>query len=256
MTTVIASRHAFPEPSGFCIDRKNGHTNWTFLHFITPIKIRVDGEIITTKPNACIIYAPKQPQFFYSDMPVLHDWLHFDGVDQNFLQGFGLKTNTIYYPVRHEFITNIVREIENERNNALLNTEKLLSLKVDELLIKLHRFCQEQTPETLSNNLISTLRGLRKNLFSTLYKNHTIKSLASSIGLSQSRFFAVYKSAFGVSPLDDLINARIDVAKNQLLGSDDKISTIAQKLGYNDVTHFIRQFKAHTGVTPNQYRKQ
>ena len=55
--------------------------------------------------------------------------------------------------------------------------------------------------------------------------------------------------------MDDIINAKIDLAKNLLLSSEQKISLIAKSLGYSDVTHFIRQFKAKTGVSPSKFRK-
>ena len=89
----------------------------------------------------------------------------------------------------------------------------------------------------------------------SLNQKHTVKFMADGVGLSESRFFSVYKSFFGISPMDDLINARIDLAKNLLSGSDKKIYAIAQELGYAEVTHFIRQFKKRTGISPSKYRK-
>ena len=79
--------------------------------------------------------------------------------------------------------------------------------------------------------------------------------MAQSVGLSQSRFFTVYKQTFGNSPIDDLICARMESAKETLLLSDESINTIAENLGYNNTTHFIRQFKTFCGVSPTKYRK-
>ena len=194
MATVIASRHEYPEPAGFTIDRKKGHKNWTFLHFITPIQIMVNGEIVHTKQNACIIFAPNEPQFFHSDDDVIHDWMHFDDVPSDFLSTFKLQTGKIYYPEKHEFITRIVREIENEFNSSFLGRDKLLSLKIDELFIKLYRNCFENTVPSVPINVVSSLRFIREKMFKTISDNHTVQTLANSVGLSQSRFFSVYKS--------------------------------------------------------------
>ena len=142
-----------------------------------------------------------------------------------------------------------------EFNTDYPNKQRLLNIKLDELFIKLKRYTDQPIPEQLSTDLVSGLRWLREKTFLTLDQKHTVQSLANKVGLSESRFFAVYKSLFGISPIDDIINAKIDTAKNLLLGSDQKISHIAKALGYSDTTHFIRQFKSRTGVSPTKYRK-
>ena len=55
--------------------------------------------------------------------------------------------------------------------------------------------------------------------------------------------------------MDDLIHARIDTAKNRLCNSDESIHQLAADLGYRNVTHFCRQFKKITGLTPMEFRK-
>lgn len=79
--------------------------------------------------------------------------------------------------------------------------------------------------------------------------------MAARIPLSESRFYTVYKSFYGTSPMEDLIRARIDSAKNALLFTDRTISSIAESLGYNNLTHFIRQFRSFTGMSPSGYRR-
>lgn len=252
---IFAVRHAYPENGGFTINRPKGHEHWTFLHFFNPMQVKIFGESVATESHACIIYQPSVPQYFHSKDFMQHDWIHFYNADKNYFDSLGLPLNTIFYPKRHEFITRITRELEMEFNSDYQNKQKLLTIKLEELFIKLKRFTDEPSPEQLSTNLVSGLMWLREKTFLSLDQNHTVKSLADKVGLSESRFFAVYKSLFGISPIDDIINAKIDTAKNLLLGSDHKISIIAKSLGYNDTTHFIRQFKSRVGVSPNKYGK-
>ena len=252
---VFAVRYAYPENAGFTINRPKGHEHYTFLHFYNPMTVKINGKTVVTEPHACIVYQPSFPQFFCSDMPIQHDWIHFYDIDKNFFDEIGIPLNRIFYPKRHEFITHITREVENEFNSNYKNKPKLLNLKLEELFIKLKRYTDEPSPEKLSTSLVSSLRWLRENTFLSLDKKHTVSSLANKVGLSESRFFSVYKSLFGISPMEDIINAKIDLAKNLLLSSEQKISLIAKSLGYSDVTHFIRQFKAKTGVSPSIFRK-
>ena len=50
---------------------------------------------------------------------------------------------------------------------------------------------------------------------------------------------------------------KIEYAKSLLLQQPDlPLSAVAEKLGYHDQFHFIRQFKSVTGMTPGEYRKK
>ena len=56
--------------------------------------------------------------------------------------------------------------------------------------------------------------------------------------------------------MDDVITARISKAKSLLLHTDLRIHEIALQCGYQNESHFMRQFKVKCGVTAMQYRKQ
>ena len=85
----------------------------------------------------------------------------------------------------------------------------------------------------------------------------SIEGMAKLVHLSSPRFYGLYKKIFGVSPRQDLIQKRIEVAQKLLL--EDKkssISKISESIGYSNQYHFIRQFKQITGVTPGQFRQE
>ncbi len=51
-----------------------------------------------------------------------------------------------------------------------------------------------------------------------------------------------------------ITSARLSKAKDLLLHSESEIQKIAEQVGYNSATHFIRVFKEAEGVSPLQYR--
>ena len=132
----------------------------------------------------------------------------------------------------------------------------MLTLKIAELLIKLSRACGGESAIPIDLGTEERLRKLRGTAFSSLGHHWTIAEMAKEVNLSESRFFSVYKSMYGSAPIDDLINARIESAKSALSFSKESISSIAESLGYNNLTHFIRQFKDTTGLPPGMYRKE
>jgi len=255
MIKVSCLRHLFPERAGFKIDRKNGYPEYTLLHFINPMDIMVDGKIIRSEPHAFIIYRPNTPQLFFYDKDVVHDWIHFYNIEEEYFDKIGLKLDTLYYPKNPKFITDITREMESSFFGEEQNKDEFLDIKLRELFIKVVKDVNSENTPTLCKNHLIEMQDLRKNMFLHIDQEWNVKKMANMVSVSESRFYSIYKKVFGISPLNDLIQAKIDNAKNKLLYEDCSIEQIAYSLCYNNVTHFIRQFKKSTGVSPNAYRK-
>lgn len=252
MYEITSVRHAWSEPAGFEIDRKQGLDVYTFLHFYDSVHLLVNGRIITTGSHACILYAPGTPQYFTSSTPILHDWFHFS-TQQPLPEG--VHCDTIYSPANHSFVTNIVGELESEFLTQKAFRDTIIDLKISELLIKVTRSNPDtQTP--LNRRARESLQKLRIEMFMHLEKHWTVSEMASRLYLSTSHFYNAYRTLYGCSPHEDLINARIRAAENALTYSDESIAAIAEELGYNNVSHFSRQFHAQTGMSPSAYRKK
>ena len=56
--------------------------------------------------------------------------------------------------------------------------------------------------------------------------------------------------------MEDLIAARVYSAQPALTFSNEPIASCALRLGYNSLSHFVRQFGAIQGCPPGKYRKQ
>lgn len=252
MLNVTDIRHAWPESAGFFINRTNGHPEYTFLHFFNSVTLEYNGVTVKTQPHAVILFSPGTPQLFMSNEPLLHDWMHFT-LSAPF--DFGFPTDTLCYPSHSEFITDAVRELEAEFFDSRPRSREYMEIKARELFLKLSREIDSNGEMGINLETKEKLRYLRGHMFSHLRESWTVERMAEELGLSQSRFFTVYKSFYGISPVSDLIRARMNSAKNMLLYSERRIEEIAVLLGYHNVTHFIRQFKKENGVSPSAYRK-
>lgn len=255
MFNIVDICHAWTEVAGFELERKYGYPSYTFLHFFNPVDIWINGERIHTRPNACIMYNIDTPQKFYSEQQLFHDWIHFEGDMDTHFTKFGLEYDKLYYPSNAEFITQITMELEHDFFSSKSNRTDFINAKTDELFIKLYRNCFNETFPAIDISTEEILRDLRGTVFSTLKEHWTVEHMAKRVNLSPSRFHTLYKSVYGKSPVDDLIQARIQNAQNALMFSSLSISEIAEDLGYSNLTHFMRQFKAITGTTPKKYRE-
>lgn len=84
----------------------------------------------------------------------------------------------------------------------------------------------------------------------------TVKKVISEAQISLSYGSEVFKDVYGVSPRAYLSELKLVEAKHLLLIPDYSILAISTALGYNEQSHFARQFKRWTGMTPNQYRNR
>ena len=71
-----------------------------------------------------------------------------------------------------------------------------------------------------------------------------------------SRFSAAYKNKFKISPVNDLINARIIKAKSLLIVGGFSISTVSEMVGFTSIYYFSKYFKAKEGVSPSEFIKR
>lgn len=254
---VTRVRHDWPEKAGFTISRPNGHAQYTFLHFSTAVEFRFQGKLLQARPGACIFFTPGTPQWFHARQDLTHNWLHAGNELDLMLEEYNIPRNKLLYPSDTAFISELFQKIEVEFFSDHSYKSDLISGYVREFLICFARSLDGNSSVPASHRKDhEKVRAVRKQVLSTPECSWTVSQMAALASLSPSRFHAVYKSLFGTSPMQDVIEARIIYAKSLLLS--DKYPTllkIPEKLGYNDQYHFIRQFKSVTGKTPGAYRR-
>ncbi|MBR4206005.1 MAG: helix-turn-helix transcriptional regulator [Clostridia bacterium] len=82
----------------------------------------------------------------------------------------------------------------------------------------------------------------------------SVQKLAENLGMSDSRFYRVFREYTGTTPYQYLLNLRVKAAQNLLATTDHQIKYIAYTVGFNSVNHFITHFKEAAGCTPSEYR--
>ncbi len=88
-----------------------------------------------------------------------------------------------------------------------------------------------------------------------LSEDLSLKTLADIAAMSPYHFARAFKAATGVSPLQYVINARMDLARTLLKTTRLPVSQIAFRTGYADPGRFSHHFRNRIGVTPGAYRK-
>ena len=81
-----------------------------------------------------------------------------------------------------------------------------------------------------------------------------VSQYADLMNLSTYQLNSITKATVG-KPASELINEQIVLeAKRNLLATPNQVKDIADHLGYEDISYFIRFFKKHTGYSPEAFR--
>jgi len=83
-----------------------------------------------------------------------------------------------------------------------------------------------------------------------------IATLARQMNLSSSRFSHLFRRETGQSPARYLHNLRIDCALTLLCDSTMSIKEVMAAVGFNDPSHFTRDFSRRHGMSPREFRSR
>jgi len=91
-----------------------------------------------------------------------------------------------------------------------------------------------------------------------LMKNHResidLKQIASLVNMAVSSLCRFFKSIVGITIFEYLNKIKVDFACKLLMDMNISILDVAIDSGFNNISHFNKQFKKVTGVTPLVYR--
>ncbi|MBS1839963.1 MAG: helix-turn-helix transcriptional regulator [Acidobacteria bacterium] len=83
----------------------------------------------------------------------------------------------------------------------------------------------------------------------------SLAEMAAQVNLSPSRLSHLFKREIGVPPQEFLKQVRMGHAKKLLEDSFLLVKEIMARCGFNDESHFVRDFEKLHGKTPRRYRE-
>ncbi len=84
----------------------------------------------------------------------------------------------------------------------------------------------------------------------------SLREVAAAVHCTPSHLASVVKRETGHTVGEWIATIRVSAAADWLVHSDASVSEIAEKVGWADATHFIRQFRKREGCTPAVYRRR
>ncbi|QSQ28422.1 helix-turn-helix transcriptional regulator [Pyxidicoccus parkwayensis] len=147
-----------------------------------------------------------------------------------------------------------MRLLKDEVSRAERGSEEAVISLLRLVLIELERVSRPAAvPESPSAGLS------RKAL--TYIETHCVEPLslakvAKAVGRSAAHVAGVVRQETGRTVGEWILECRMAEARRRLRVTDERVDIIGERVGYADVTHFIRQFRRVHGVTPAAWRRR
>jgi AraC family transcriptional regulator, exoenzyme S synthesis regulatory protein ExsA len=236
------------------------------------VYIQTGKEIITTCHNESFEVGPGEAIFLPKGLNLYSDYIHEENGLTAYLVFFGSEVLSRFLsagPTPSLSITNeqAIHKIEVHRiiqefftslhsvYDSLNNSPHLLQLKLLELLYLL----DIHDDGNLRKSLLAVQRGSKKRNIKRLMDQYavsdmTAKELAALSGRSLSSFNRDFKTIYGTTPKQWLIEQRMTHAHSLLAKKQWSVTDAAIETGYSNVSHFIAAFKKKYGKTPYQIK--
>ncbi|MGM0216857.1 AraC family transcriptional regulator [Enterococcus sp. AZ109] len=207
----------------------------------------------------------------FSDQGMSYFTAHFD-IDDPALRYIMIKNGRLIYPV--DSVENaMLRPILEEwiklydKTTPYTLSDRLFILEVLTRLmttfVKISEEAAENQYDVQSLSLARTIAETIQHNFNAFFLNENrskeqllMKNIYQDANVSMSYGLEVFKKIYGISPKEYLDRLKLKEARRLLKNPDISVESISEQIGYANITHFSRQFKKWTGLSPRAYRKK
>jgi len=202
------------------------------------------GSMVVWKPGVFRTYGRKTAAW-------THSWLQVTGTRVALvLDNLGIKPESPYPAGGHEAVAHGILELHNEMTGFQEPSARILGNLFENWLLGMARVGREK-----GGDRERRLRALKYFLDTHASAPLTLREMARRAGMSPSHLSALFKSAYGESPVAYHILRRIDAARYLLAHRGMTVSEVAEQAGYPDLSSFSRMFKRVAGVSPRGYAR-
>lgn len=167
------------------------------------------------------------------------------------------ETNADIYPYVTELM-DVHREYEYHPNDIkhleLITATCLLQLFCR--ILKNNHYSVAPSDTIKSMYWVELVKKILEYVESNYKQEITLNDLAKIVGMNPRYLCRIFKRITAVSPIDYVVNYRIEQACKFLLSTSMPITNIGFECGFKDTSYFSRIFKLKKGMTPRQYRLQ
>ena len=98
------------------------------------------------------------------------------------------------------------------------------------------------------------IQTIHEYLMNNYRESVDLKQIASLVSMAEGSLCRFFKMHTGITIFEYLNQIKVEFACNLLMDNNLSVLDVAIDSGFNNLSHFNKQFKLITGVTPKEYR--
>jgi AraC-like DNA-binding protein len=155
---------------------------------------------------------------------------------------------------RFQKLFSLLTYIFEEYTGKQENYGEVIKANIRIFFIELARLYNYSLPVNTDLYIQQRLEEFLDLLETNVFNHKQVSYYAAVLNLSEYQLNSITKATVGQTCSEIINDAIILEAKRYVLGTSYQVKEIADHLGYEDVSYFIRFFKKHTGFSPNEFR--
>ncbi|MGX7352359.1 helix-turn-helix domain-containing protein [Enterococcus canis] len=215
----------------------------------------VDGKEQAIKAHDIVVVNPyvRHTEKSSGEFPL---WYIVIGVSNiRFIKQNREESHYIFRDVLEEMVP-LLKLIIGEINEKAQGYSAVLQRLAEVVLVKVLRSNDFSLIE-IENKNISKDSAIIKDFIDQHYKeNLTLDILSKRLHLDKYYMIHIFKENFAETPMNYMIQKRLENARELLISTDYSIGQIAEIAGFASQSYFNQAFKKDMGCSPNQYRKR
>ena len=169
-----------------------------------------------------------------------------DSLNTYKILNFNKKKSEILYN-----LNTLINELEEKNLNYELACKSILTL----FLIQVMRNTSSDIFITENFEKVNIECMKIKNYIDSHYsENITLDFLSNLTYVNKFHLVHLFTKEMGISPINYLINKRIDESKNLLVTTNYSIRDISSIVGFSNSSYFSQMFKKIAGISPKDFR--
>ncbi|MBQ9071244.1 MAG: helix-turn-helix transcriptional regulator [Clostridia bacterium] len=223
--------------------------------FRTDYVAEIDGKTVRGNAGDYMILEPEKT-VYHGPMPEAekgfrNDWLYLSGEDfVTLTKKYPLPLNKPFRLDGASYLATALEKIHREKSFLLPGYEEKCDLIMTDAFIDMYRSYQKN--ERLTSD--GKLEYARGEIMKDYKREWTLEEMAKLSGYSKSRFCALYKEHYGISPVNDLIHHRIEQSKLLMLYGNMRLAEVSEAVGFASIYYFSKCFKKKEGISPTDYK--
>lgn len=202
---------------------------------------------------------PDDLNYYQADenTPWSYGWLGVTGINaEEYFHQCGLsRKNPVWNGDKDEFIEDCLLKMASANQQDTARYPRLTGYAYL-ILSRMIEKSSLQQHQDKSGRHETYLKAAVRYVEQNYYRNIRIAEVAESIGLDRSYLGSLFKKHLNISMQDYLADLRMTKACRLLKNAELRVADVSRSVGYADQLQFSKVFKAHTGLSPLEYRRK